>query len=210
MARLLVSLIGHAEDGGTALLMHNERLADPLDPVTIEIAKISGKRKKTVADHTEIARLEFAGSLYHDEDDGPFLPTWNIVRCIQDAATRHKLGRDVLRAIVPAKKRAVVEYEGPREIGAMWDDGRFALRKGVGISGRRVMRTRAAFTEWSAEAELELDVTVMNPDKVDQLVEEAGRYVGIGDNRPVYGRFLGSAVLADPVEAKRETAKAAS
>lgn len=203
MARLLVTLDGRESVGGTPLLCHNERLADPLDPVTMEIAKLSGQRKKPEAIHLEIARLEFAGGLYHDEEIGPYLPTWNIVRCIQDGGTRFKLGRDIVRALIPVEEKSVIEYEGPRDIGQMWEDGRFASRKGVGISGKRVIRTRPVFTEWKVVAELELDLDILTPEKVDQCVHSAGKYSGIGDNRPVFGRFHGSAVLA-PAKSKQK------
>lgn len=201
MARLLVKLDGRASVGGTPLLCHNERLADPLDPVTIEIAKLSGQRKKPEAIHLEIARLEFAGGLYHDEEIGPYLPTWNIVRCIQDGGKRFKLGADIVRALIPNTEKTPIEYDGPRDIGQMWADGRFASRKGVGISGRRVIRTRPVFTEWQAVADVELDLDILTPEKIDQCVFSAGKYSGIGDNRPVFGRFHGSAALA-PAEKK--------
>lgn len=209
MARLLVTLDGRSSVGGTPLLCHNERLADPLDPVTMEIAKLSGQRKKTEAIHLEIARLEFAGGLYHDEELGPCLPTWNVVRCIQDGGKRFKLGADIVRALIPVTELTPIEYDGPREIGAMWEDGRFASRKGVGISGRRVIRTRPVFTDWKVVAELELDLDVLTAEKVDQCVLGAGKYSGIGDNRPVFGRFHGSAVLAPAEKKARREAVAA-
>lgn len=205
MARVSVILDGRTGSNGAPLLMHNERLADPLDPHSLEIAKISKKRGKTEADHLEIARLEFAGGLYYDDELGPVLPGWNIVRCIQDGGKRHKLGAAVLRGVMPTVQFAPVQYDGPRDIEGMWNDGRFALRKGVGIGSSRVMRTRPVFTDWQVETEIEVDLTVLDPEKVNQLVAEAGRYAGIGDSRPIYGRFLGSASLA-PVEAEAVTA----
>jgi hypothetical protein len=207
MARLQVTLDGRSEVGGTPLLCHNERLADPLDPITMEIAKLSGQRKKTEAIYLDMARLEFVGGLYFDEDLGPCIPTWNVVRCIQDGGKRFKLGADVVRALIPLTELTPIEYDGPRTIDAMWEDGRFASRKGVGISGRRVIRTRPVFTEWKIVAEVELDLDVMTAEKVDLAVFAAGKYSGIGDNRPVFGRFHGAAVLAD-AKAKRKAVAA--
>ncbi|MEH2482278.1 hypothetical protein V1282_005635 [Nitrobacteraceae bacterium AZCC 2146] len=40
------------------------RLADPLDPVSRDLAQITGKRMKTAADHFEIARIEWHGGLW--------------------------------------------------------------------------------------------------------------------------------------------------
>lgn len=49
---------------GTApLLMHNSRLADPIDPIVRSMKKITGKTKKTEDDHAETARLEFLDDL---------------------------------------------------------------------------------------------------------------------------------------------------
>lgn len=195
MARMRVILDGRAEVNGTPLLMHNERLADPLNEFALEIGKISKKRGKTETDHLEIARLEFVGGMYYDETDGPVMPVWNIVRMIQNAGKRHKLGASVLRGVIPGTQTTPVVYEGPRDIEAMWEDGTFALRKSVGIGSARTMRTRPVFTDWRIEAQIEVDLTVLDPEKINQLVEEAGRYEGLGDNRPVFGRFLGRAEL---------------
>jgi hypothetical protein len=208
MARMLVTLDGRSESNGTPLLMHNERLADPLDPYALEIAKISKKRGKTEQDHLEIARLEFVGGLYHDDDLGPYIPGWHVIRCIQNAGKQHKLGASVLRGVVPATEKAPVQYDGPRDIEAMWKDGRFALRKSVGIGSSRTMRTRPLFTEWTLAVEIEVDLRILDPEKINQLAEEAGRYQALGDYRPVYGRFLGAAKLVEPAKAAREKAMA--
>ena len=203
MARMRVILDGRAESNGTPLLMHNERLADPLNEFALEIGKISKKRGKTETDHLEIARLEFVGGMYFDDADGPVMPVWNVVRMIQNAGKRHKLGASVLRGVIPATQTTPVIYDGPRDIEGMWEAGTFACRKSVGIGSSRTMRTRPVFTDWRVEAEIEVDLTVLDPEKISQLVEEAGRYEGLGDNRPVYGRFLGRAeLITEPKAAK--------
>jgi hypothetical protein len=82
-------------EGQSPLVMHNERLADPLDEFTRAIGAISKKRNKTEADHMEIGRLEFFGGLYANpmipgptavNGQIPCLPAWNIIRCLQDGA----------------------------------------------------------------------------------------------------------------------------
>lgn len=209
MARLTVSLDGRGDSHVSPLLMHNERLADPLDPISIEIAKLSRKRSKTEADHLEIARLEFAGGMYFDEELGPVVPAWNIIRSIQDAAKRHKFGTDVLRALIPIEPFFPVQYDGPRTIAELWDDGRFASRKSVGVSRRRVMRTRPVFVDWQVEGDIEIDLTVLDVEKVNQFIDEAGRYIGLCDNRPLYGRFKGQARLASLAKKRAKEAVAA-
>ena len=50
---------------GTApLLMHSGRLADPLDEHTVALHRVTSKRVKTVADHRQIARIEWRGGLW--------------------------------------------------------------------------------------------------------------------------------------------------
>jgi hypothetical protein len=186
--KVLLKLDGHPESGGAPLVMHNERLADPLDEIVRSIAAISKKRNKTEADHLEIARLEFTGGLYTN-GNGPCLPAWNILRCLQDGAKRHKKGADVLRGVYPLVDYADVIYEGPRETSELWKNGGFALRKTVGIQRSRTMRTRPIFTDWSAELPVEVDSTVFDLDTLANCWKDAGVYAGIGEMRPVYGRF---------------------
>lgn len=191
--KLLLKLDGRTESGGSSLVMHNERLADPLDPHTRAIGKLTKKRGKTEADHMEIARLEFHGGMYTN-GNGPCLPAWNILRCLQDGAKRHKRGLDVLRGVYPLTDHADVVYDGPRDPDEMWKDGGFALRKTVGVQRSRTMRTRPIFTDWQAALLIEVDPVVFDVDTLANLWREAGVYAGLGEMRPVYGRFQATLV----------------
>lgn len=186
--KVLLKLDGRSEAGGAPLVMHNERLADPLEDIVRSISAISKKRNKAEADHLEIARLEFAGGLYTN-GNGPCLPAWNVLRCLQDGAKRHKRGLDVLRGVYPLVEHTDVQYDGPRETEALWKDGGFALRKTVGIQRSRTMRTRPIFTDWQAELPVEVDATVWDLDVLANCWRDAGVYAGLGEMRPVYGRF---------------------
>lgn len=222
MARMLVTLDGRGAVGGCPLVQHNERLADPLNPFALAIGKISKKRGKAEADHLEVALLEFVGGMYHDggEDwlkasgqavpevpflqavgtpmNRPYLPTWHVIRSIQNAGKQLKLGAAVLRGVTAVGDgKAPIQYDGPTEIDELWRAGTFALRKSVGVSSSRVMRTRPVFQEWLVEAEIEVDLNILDPHRINQLAGDAGRYHAVGDYRPVYGRFAGSAVLLD-------------
>lgn len=182
---------GRSVAGGTALIMHNERLADPLDEHSRKLAAISGKRKKSEADHLTMAHIEFIGGLYTN-GNGPCLPAWNILRCLQDGGRRHKRGEDVLRGVFLPTEHTDVEYDGPRDPEKLWKDGGFSLRKGVGISKRKVMRTRPFFVEWGIRLPIEVDPVIFDKHVIETIWREAGVYCGIGDLRPVYGRFAGT------------------
>lgn len=193
---------GRAEVGGSSLSTHNERLADPLDPFTRAISEISHKRNKTLADHEEIARLEFLGGLYlipaaetPETVNGnvPAVESWAILRCLQNGAKRHKRGADVLRGIHPTTEWVPLGYKGdeitdPME---MWRDGGYHWRKGVGIKGNRTIRTRPMFHEWRVEVPIEIDPVVFDIDTVAHVWSEAGKFIGLYELRPVYGRFKG-------------------
>jgi hypothetical protein len=199
--KVTLHLDGRAAAGGSALIMHNERLADPLDPFTRAIAAISKKRGKTEADHQEIGRLEFFGGLYADPmitPDNligtPCLPAWNVLRCLQDGARRHKRGADVLRGIYPIGDTATLIYDGPPNPEGLWVSGEFSLRKTVGVQRARTVRTRPVFTDWQARLDVEVDATVWDLHTLRVCWRDAGTYSGIGDMRPVYGRFVATVV----------------
>lgn len=191
--KYVLKLDGRAESGGSALVMHNERLADPLNDFTRSIAGVAKKRNKTEADHLEIARLEFLGGLYTN-GNGPCIPAWNILRCLQDGARRHKRGMDVPRGVFPLKDHADVLYDGDtiRDPDQLWKAGGFSLRKTVGIQRSRTVRTRPIFTEWTAELPIEIDPVIFDIDTLQIFWKEAGKYAGLGEMRPIYGRFVGT------------------
>lgn len=186
--------------GMTPLVMHNERLQDALDPLTQEIAKISGKRKKAEADLLDIARMEFEGGLYLN-GHGPCVPAMNIFRSLKDGATRMRRGKDVLRGVRPAPGLAQVDltYDGPRDVQKMWAErDTFALRKGVVVSGRRVTRTRPIFHDWAFAAQFVVDETIWNFGDIEEAWRLAGLYAGLGEMRPIYGQYEAKAERTSP------------
>lgn len=175
---------------GTApLLMHNGRLANPLDPSTQALKALTSKRKKTDDDLSDIARAEFLGGLYIDPDVGPFIPGENIERTIRDGATLTKNGMNVKRGLFIETGVNPLAYAGPRTAEALWDDQNFRLIRTVTNQQNRVPRTRPIFTDWRTSAEGSLDETILDFRTLGGIVEQAGMYVGLGDWRPRYGRF---------------------
>lgn len=168
---------------------------------TRAIGAITKKRGKTDDDHLEIGRLEFLGGMYTSppitcpesvNGNAPCLPAWNIIRCLQDGAKRSKRGADVLRGVYPLVESTPVMYEGPTHPEEMWKHGGFHLRKTVGVQRARTMRTRPIFTDWQAQLPVEVDVSVFDIDVLSNIWQQAGVYAGIGEMRPIYGRFKGT------------------
>jgi hypothetical protein len=175
--------------GVTPLLMHNPQMVDPDFTISRQIKEITDKRKKTEEDRREIERLEWYGGLYVDA--GKIVqPTSKLRKCIIEAARISRAGKQVERGLLFGELNTPLIYEGPRDIDQLWKAGVCVSKLPVGLSGRRVMRTRPMFLPWSMSVSGILLTEVMDIDDLVRSVELAGRAVGIGDNRiNGYGRF---------------------
>lgn len=177
--------------GTASLLMHNERLVNPFDPLTKAIATITAKRsRQTDEDRKQVQRLEWEGGLYWSKEMGPYMPTANIKRCIMEAATMYKGGTAVKRALTPLDTEVPLLYEGPRDLEGLWVSEKYVDVRSVKLNGRtRIMRTRPKFYDWGLEATMRLNLNALSYDDFEHFVEEAGLTTGLGDYRPTFGRF---------------------
>lgn len=175
--------------GNAPLIMHNARLADPLDEWTRLLARATGKRNKTEEDHREVARLEWAGGLYHDETGGPYIPSANMEATLFRGASKHKLMSALKSALIIPDEINVLAYRGPRTVNELWDSDNYSFRQSVKVGTARVIRTRPIFRDWTCEFTGTLDTDVVDRDAFVMVAETAGKLIGLGDWRPRYGRF---------------------
>ena len=176
--------------GVTPLVMHNPRLADPYDPIAKEISALLRKRPRTEEDAAQVARLEFLGGLYYDNDVGIHLPAWSFVRCCENAAKITRRGTTLLRAVALVTDRAPVRYDGPKEPAALWANETFRWRTGVVVKRDRIQRMRPIFRQWALDVELELQTDVLDESAFLEIAALAGRVAGLGTSRKLgYGRF---------------------
>lgn len=182
--------------GISPLLLQSSALADPLHPTTLEIKKLTSKRSKdkTEADHNAIAKLEYAGNIYFDDERGPYLPGLNIDAAIRDGAKQLRKGATIQRGFTTFDEIIPILYEGPRTLDALWSDHRFVDRRAVNVQKAKTMRTRPIFRQWRIEFETAYDEDMLDFDTVVLSAEKAGRYVGVGTYRPRYGRFLSEVI----------------
>ena len=171
------------------LLMHNSRLANPIDTAAKTLKAATSKRVKTDEDHEEIAHLEWLGSLYTDPDVGPYIPGQNIERCLVDGAKLSKSGTRVTRGVFIKTDVNPLAYDGPRHAEALWADANFRHLASVKVGTSRTMRCRPMFREWRVEADGMLDTAVLNLAELASIATAAGAMIGLGDWRPRYGRF---------------------
>ena len=177
-------------DGTAPFIMHNSRLADKLDPITRAKAVVSAKRKKTDEDDLELSRLEWLGGLYFDATVGPYIPADNILKSLTEAARKSKRGKLVEQGLFITTDINPIAYNGPRTTEALWADQNFVFRKTVKQQQARITRTRPIFQQWAAEAEGVYDPAVLDLRDITEFAETAGAYIGLGDWRPRYGRFI--------------------
>lgn len=176
--------------GGDRLMMRNERFVDPLDAHTKALREFTKKKNKTDADHLELARREFLGSLYCDEKLGPYIPDKWLNEMLVEGARKRKLGRTFEASVIVVDEKHPLQYRGPRTAAALWAAGtEFVDRRCVGNQQNRVMRTRPIFRDWRVTFSLQVLDGGPNGDDIELAIEDAGPY-GIGDGRPKYaGKF---------------------
>lgn len=177
--------------GTQPLILHNGRLANPLDPYTRELGAISRKRGKTDDDIAQMISIEARAAAYETPDGYIGLPDSNAWRSIQEAAKAYKRGQDVSRAVIYDPVRvAPITVDG--ELVQVED---YLAREGaidyrpVGVQGRTVMRARPIIADWTTYHDFEVYTDIVMIEDLVQFVERAGRLQGVADHRPQYGRF---------------------
>lgn len=180
--------------GTRPLLIQSERTANPMDPIVKEIRKYTSKKPKdkTDADYVAIARLEFEAAFYNGTAFaaiGPYLPGLNIAACLRDAAKSQRKGATVVRAIEVLETEVPIKFKGPRVIADLWQKQEFVDIRGVKPTKGKVMRCRPIIRDWSMEATIEYEETMLNRSEIIDIAKYAGSYVGIGTFRPTFGRF---------------------
>lgn len=173
--------------GTKRLLMHNGQLADPLCTASKALTRLTGKRHKTVADHEEIARVEWNGGLWLDSCR-PCIPAEALMASFVGAAKLRKRGEEA-RAGLVVEANAILKYEGPRDLDELWLDPAFRLRAGVRVRSSRTMRTRPRFDDWSVEFTAKFLPSLLDRSEVVETFQIAGFVKGIGDWRPVNGTY---------------------
>jgi hypothetical protein len=187
--------------GIVPLLLHNGLLSDPLDQRSIALSKAvkAAGKSKTEDNLAEMARVEFMGGLYVDENGAPCIPGEVLEACIRSGAKQTKDGKAVQAGLF-ADGNFPILYTGPKEPDAMWEArgpgkhvgpmaGRvFVDRRRCRVGQSAVMRTRPIFRDWSLIFTVSFDPTIMNADSVKDFVAAAGR-CGLCEMRPRFGRF---------------------
>lgn len=175
--------------GKSPLLMHSDRFANPLDPLTKAHKELTKKRKKTDDDHAAIARSEFIGGCYWRDDVGFHIPAQNLDSCLVAAGKLQKLGTKFKQGVMVADSELALENVSAPTPEALWEDPRYRDCRGVRVGTAKVMRYRPIFRKWSLVANVAYDEQVVDAADVKKALLDAGSLIGLGDYRPRMGRF---------------------
>ena len=136
------------------------------------------------------------GKLYLSAQDGePCIPQPNLLRCIIDAGSFFKAGKSKITTQKSSLIPACVELdqvEYPIEHKQPWRVDTRAVR--IPSTGGRVLAHRPCFDDWALSFEATLDQSILSAAVFRELLDAAGKRIGLGDFRPAckgpYGRFL--------------------
>jgi hypothetical protein len=137
------------------------------------------KRGKVYDDNDEAQKR-----LYLGPDGSICTPATHIEACMVKSASDFKFsGKKTYKDII--KSGVFVE---PLMIPHLKTDWKVD-RQGVVVQKARIMRCRPRFDEWELKFEMVLRDERLEALNVRNILESAGKYVGIGDYRPRYGLF---------------------
>jgi hypothetical protein len=175
--------------GTSPLMMHSDRLANPLLPETKAHKELTGKRKKTDDDHLAIARSEFVSGAYFDEKTGFFVPGQNFDATFWAGAKLQKLGVHWKRGAMVMTDKAKLEFDGPDTPAKLWEDTRFVDCRGVKVGQAKIMRYRPIFLDWAVTLEVVVNPDVLDLKEAKKAISDAGKLIGVCEYRPRFGRF---------------------
>lgn len=145
--------------------------------------------------------------LYIGADGAPMIPQPNIFRCLIDAGSYFKVGRTKVTTQKSSMIPAYVEIPGVEIAIAHkepWTVDTRAVR--IPATGGRILCHRPCFHDWTLTFDLLFDESMFNARVLREIVDAAGRRVGLGDFRPAckgpFGKFVVTAWQAEEKPAR--------
>lgn len=98
--------------------------------------------------------------------------------------------RSPRKSMMDLAKAAIISLTPLASLGCkVWD---YEDRRRVTIQRNAITRTRPAFKSgWTATIQLQCNLPeYISPSLLNEVIQQAGKLIGVGDFRPTYGRFL--------------------
>lgn len=190
--------------GVVPTIMHNGRTANPLDSMAKLMKTVTGKRVKTDNDYALLSKMEWFAGLYLDKNVKTSLensefkiegnatilyPSTAIEGMMLSAARKQRLGQLVQTGLI-CDEVFPLKFDGDEmSLAELWESGDFADFRKVKVQKNSVRRCRPIFREWELKISLNYLPDVINQSQVEDILDVAGRLIGLSDYRPRYGRF---------------------
>jgi hypothetical protein len=173
-------------------ILNNGRKANPMDKFAKAAKAIlsTKKRGSVLSDEQaeELAKIEFMGALYVDDEGQVCWPGENIESMIGASARKFRRGDDAKIGMLVDGDWPLL-YDGPKDIEALWKDLKFRKVCMAKLKGVPVLKCRPIFHQWELEFVVSYDPEIIDANTIQQWLEMGGRRVGLSDWRPKYGRF---------------------
>jgi len=129
--------------------------------------------------------------LYKNENDEIIIPGLNILASMKGAASDFKMGgkgKKTFKGYIDSGLEIVPEDP------LLIQDGYILDARPVVIGKARIIRTRPKFKEWKLVFKLRvIDPLLLDSNRngsiLREILESAGQHKGLGDFRPLFGRF---------------------
>ena len=132
--------------------------------------------------------------LYKDEDGNLMIPGPNLLACVTEGGKFFKIGKSKVTTLKTSMVPACVMMETvtiPLQSKEGWTVDSRPVR--IPSTGGRIIRHRPIFNDWVLAFECELDASLISPKMFREIVDAAGKRIGLGDFRPackgMYGKF---------------------
>jgi len=178
--------------GISPIILHSCQCVNPLHPISLEMKKITAKRKKTEEDIIKLSDLEWEAGLYWNDEVGVYIPAENIEATIREAAKASKLGKHFQKGFMVKDMMVPLDIGEELSKQEMCADARFRDVRPMKVQQSRVLRTRPRFNMWNLTFTAAYDEKILNFEDVVNAFEYGGQYVGLCDSRPKYGKFSAS------------------
>jgi len=159
-----------------------------------QMAATNGSRMASVGEKGT-PQEQAEGKLYIGHDGNPMIPQPNMFRCIIDAGQFFKAGRSKITTQKTSMIPACVEIAG-LEIPILHSDPWTVDTRAVRIpsTGGRILCHRPCFNDWRLTFTMNVDTEMISMKLMREIVDAAGKRIGLGDFRPAckgpFGKFV--------------------
>lgn len=159
-----------------------------------QLAASSGTRIASVGEKGS-PQDQAESKLYHGLDGNLVIPQPNLFRALIDAGTFFKNGKSKVTTMKTSLIPACLEISGI-DIPLLSKDGWTVDTRPVRIpsTGGRILAHRPCFHDWRLDFTLRIDVEMISEALTRDIMDAAGKRIGLGDFRPAckgpFGKFV--------------------